>query len=189
MPAYANRSRAALLAMASPLVAATRALLSSPAALDAARAVEEAALALDLEVSGRRAATSRLSAEVAAAIAREDSLDRRVAGLHRALDGLRAMGLGAAEDLLERLFPAGLGGPASPAGLSGLGLHRLAFLAWRETGERRSDAEQRPLAVALLADGEQRRFGIGHDHAHEPVARTELDATDTARVAAHRPHV
>ena len=86
------------------------------AALDAARAVEEAALALDLEVSGRRAATSRLSAEVAAAIAREDSLDRRVAGLHRALDGLRAMGLGAAEDLLERLFPAGLGTVIGPSG-------------------------------------------------------------------------
>jgi hypothetical protein len=116
MPAYAHRSRAALLALSTPLVAAARELFADATVLDAARAVEEAAVALELEVGGRRAATARLSAEAASVSEAELSLDRRVGGLHRALDGLAALGLGAAEDLAERLFPAGLATVTGPHG-------------------------------------------------------------------------
>lgn len=116
MPAYATRSRAALLALSAPLVAAARELFTSPAVLEAAAAVDDAALALDLEVSGRRAATSRLSSEASAVVEVEASLDRHVGGLHRALSGFATMGLGAAETLNEQLFPVGLAAVTGPSG-------------------------------------------------------------------------
>jgi hypothetical protein len=118
MPAYAHRSRAALLALTTPLVAAARELFTDPTVLEAAAAADEAAVALDLEVGGRRGATARLSAEASAVLEAEQSLDRRVAGLHRALDGLAALGIGAAEDLTEALFPAGLAAVVRPGGRS-----------------------------------------------------------------------
>lgn len=116
MPAYANRSRAALIALTTPLVTAARELFTDPTVLDAASAAEEAAIALDLEVGGRRGATARLSAEAAAVLEAERSLDRRVSGLHRALEGLSALGLGAADELLEALFPVGLSAVIRPTG-------------------------------------------------------------------------
>jgi hypothetical protein len=127
MPAYAQRSRAALLAMSTPLVAAARELFTTATVLDAAAAAEEAAIALNLEVSGRLVVSARLSAEVAAVIEAEASLDRRVGGLHRALEGLIALGLGAAEDLKEQLFPAGLAAVTGPSGRAQVPLYsRLA---------------------------------------------------------------
>ena len=41
----------------------------------------------------------------------------------------------------------------------------------------------------MLADGEERGVGIGHDHADEPVAGAELDAPNAARVSTHRPGI
>ena len=39
----------------------------------------------------------------------------------------------------------------------------------------------------MLADREQRRLGVCHHHAHQPVAGAEFDAPHAAGVAAHRP--
>lgn len=116
MPSYSHRSRAALLSMATPLVAAARELFSEPGVLSAATTVEDAAVALDLEVGGRRGLSARLSVEAAAVAEGEADLDRRVSGLHRALDGLAALGLDEAAALQALLFPSGLRVVVSPRG-------------------------------------------------------------------------
>jgi hypothetical protein len=142
MPAYAQRSRAALLAMSTPLVAAARELFTAPAVREAADAAEEAAIALHLEVGDRLAVSARLSSEAAAVIEAEASLDRRIGGLRRALEGLIELGLGAAEDLDERLFPEGLPAVTGPSG-------RVQVPAYTRLADALADAHDAPGAERL----------------------------------------
>jgi hypothetical protein len=107
VPAYSRLSRSALLALAVPLIDAARRQRSEDLVLQAADTAELARLELEAALRGRRSAGLGLSAAVAAALAAEESLDRRIGALHRALDGLADLGDGPAEDLRDLLFPAG----------------------------------------------------------------------------------
>ena len=107
MPAYSRLSRGALLAVAAPLIEAARRQRCEDLVVQAADTAEGARLELEAALRGRRSAGLGLGAAVVAALAAEESLDRRIFALHRALDGLAELGDGPAEDLRDRLFPAG----------------------------------------------------------------------------------
>jgi hypothetical protein len=151
MPAYTNKSRVSLLAMAGPLAAAAQRQRAEPAVLEAALAVEHAARALALELGGRRAAGQRLSAEAAQAHAIEASIDRRIAALHRTLDGLAGLGFGEAEALSDVLFPEGLSALIVPKGRAQVPGYRMlaATLAERRASPA---AERLEPAISALHD-------------------------------------
>ena len=110
------RSRRALLDSAPALIAGARASTSDLAALEAADQADKALARLQELASERADAGSERAAQVAAALAQEDSLDRRARGLSDALTGLAALGLDGAEELRVALFPDGATAATAPKG-------------------------------------------------------------------------
>lgn len=109
MPSYSRLSRTALLSVATPLVLSARRNRTEDLVLSAADAAELARLELEASLRGRRVAGVELSAAAAAAMAAEDSLDRRVVALSRALSGMADLGDGESEQVRDQLFPKGAG--------------------------------------------------------------------------------
>ena len=142
MPAYSNKTRVALLAMAAPLVRSARALFTAPDLLAAADEAEAAAVELELLVNGRLSVGHALSGKAAEVGAAELSLDRRVGGLSRGLDGLADLGLREAEALRDALFPEGLAAVTGPKGKAQAPQYTLL-------AERLHSARDLPFALRL----------------------------------------
>ena len=71
----------------------------------------------------------------------------------------------------------------SVAGARGTGLF---FATHRRLAIVRIGAEVGSFAVAVFADGQQRRFGIGDDHADDAVLADQRDPFDAGGIASHR---
>lgn len=152
MPAYTRLSRPALLAVATPLIAAARELFPSLVVRAAAQAAEDAAVGLDLELGGRRSASARLSAAAAAALAAEESLDRRVGALARALAALGDLGLPEAEDLHDQLFPQGHASLTERTGRAQAPAYAALAGALGDTADHPAAARLAPAHTALRED-------------------------------------
>jgi hypothetical protein len=152
MPAYAKRSRPALLALATPLIDAARKQRAEATVHEAADAAELARMGLEDALRGTRLAGADLSDAARAALAAEGSLDRRVRGLHRALEGLAALGDGDAEALADRLFPAGSEPATRPAGRAQVPEYTLLSANLAANADHPALARLEPHPTALRAD-------------------------------------
>src|SRR4029079_10659702 len=63
------------------------------------------------------------------------------------------------------------------------------FLRWCSFDSVAIRPEWRSFSITILADGEQRGGGIGHDHADELVPGNEADALHARGVPSHRPGI
>jgi hypothetical protein len=111
-----TRTRKALLDSAPALIAGARAATADPGALEAADQADKALARLQ-EIASERADAGSLRAEqVAAALAQEAGLDRRVRGLADVIGGFAALGAPGADELGALLFPTGAAEVTRPKG-------------------------------------------------------------------------
>jgi hypothetical protein len=117
MPAYQKRSRISLLAVAPLLIEAARSQLGAqPDVAQAADAADAARRDLAAAVDGRVDAGADRSGAADRVAAAERGLDRRVAALRAALDGLAGLGLPDADALADALLPRGTEGLSRASG-------------------------------------------------------------------------
>lgn len=142
MPAYADKTRTALLAMAAQLVPLARDLCTDPSVIDAAREAEAAALDLELLIADRHSVSRAFAGHASGVSAAEDSLDRRVGALSRLVSALADFGVAEAEGLALDLFPDGLEAVIRPTG-------RAQVPLYVQLAERLGVAATRPVAARL----------------------------------------
>lgn len=152
MPAYSRLSRTALLSLASPLIASARRNRTEDLVLSAADGAELARLELEAALRGRRTAGVELSAAAAAALAAEDSLDRRIVALARALGGLADLGDAEAEQARDQLFPQGAVELVRRSGRAQVPEYTLLTDGLAALAEHPALARLSPYPAALRAD-------------------------------------